>query len=237
MKMKEPIHHFLDKEGFDRTRIKDWVIGEKYVGIMLDNGNIGVCATLENVVDNALLKGAEPDPSDPSHRIILNAWFNAVCNYWRSYSHDTDIFDRIDFKEYHSIVMVGYFESLHLKFTTAGIPVKVFDINKQSDILSDIGSLYSSLGEADAVILTGTSIFNQTFMNIVGACREESSIFLLGPSNTLSRDMFAYPCIRIVFGSVFKPYDSGLFEKIANGAGTKGFIDHLQKVYINSENA
>ncbi|MEZ5012154.1 MAG: DUF4213 domain-containing protein [Bacteroidales bacterium] len=64
--MNEPIRHFLDKEGFEITRIKEWVIGEKYVGVMLDNGNIGVCATLDNSVNDSLLRGADPDPSDPS---------------------------------------------------------------------------------------------------------------------------------------------------------------------------
>lgn len=234
--MKEPIRHFLEKEGFDLSRIKEWVIGEKYVGIMLEDGNIGVCATLNNIVEDSLLRGDLPDPSDPSHRIILNAWFNALCNYRRSYSQNIDIFDRINFREYRNIVMVGYFESLYEKFRAAGIPLKVFDISKESPLLSDMGELFSSLAGADNVILTGTTIFNETFMEIVGAAGQKCSLFLLGPSNTLSRDMFAYPNIRIVFGSVFKPYDMELFNKIGNGAGTKGFIEHLQKVYINSEN-
>lgn len=233
--MKEPIRHFLDKEGFNPGEISDWVIGDKYVGIMLGNGNIGVCATLDMKVDEGLLKGDDPDPDDPSHRIILNAWFNARCNYRRSYDHNTDIFDSMDFGRYKSIVMVGYFESLYEKFSNAGIPVEVFDIQKTSPLLKDAGEMNNSLSRADAVILTGTTIFNGTFMDIGSATGSGSSIFLLGPSNTLSNDMFAYPNIKIVFGSIFKPYDMGLFEKIGNGHGTRGFIDHLQKVFINSE--
>jgi len=236
MVMKEPIRHFLDKEGFNPGLIKEWVIGEKYVGIMLSNGNIGVCATLDRRVNDDLLKGASPDPSDPSHRILLNAWFNAICNYRRSYRNITDIFDNIDFRKFNNIVMVGFFETLHERFINAGIPVKVYDLQKESPVLENIDGLFESLGMADAVILTGTSIFNGTFTDIALSASGDSSVFLLGPSNTLSRDMFAYPGIKVVFGSIFEPFDRGLFEKIAEGRGTRGFIEHLKKVYISADN-
>jgi len=234
--MKEPIRHFLEKEGFNPGAIKEWVIGEKYVGIMLENGNIGVCATLDQQVNGSLLKGGNPDPDDPSHRIILNAWFNAICNYRRSYTNISDIFDNTSFTRFSNIVMVGYFESLYEKFKNAGIPVKVFDLLKESPVLSNIAGFYDSIALADAVILTGTSIFNGTFSEIVSSTSENSSVFLLGPSNTLSFDMFAYPGIKVVYGSVFEPFDRGLFDRISEGRGTRGFIEHLKKVYISSEN-
>lgn len=234
--MKEPISHFLEKEGFDPGQIKEWVIGEKYTGVMLNNGNIGVCATLDRMVSDDLLKGSRPDPTNPSHRILLNAWFNALCNYRRSYHNISDIFDNIDFKGYSRIVMAGYFESLYEKFKEAGIGVEVFDLQKESPVLSNISGLSDSLSKADAVILTGTSIFNGTFTGILESTADAAPVFLLGPSNTLSMDMFAYPRVKVVFGSVFEPYDLELFRKIQEGRGTKGFIEHLKKVYISSEN-
>ncbi|MEZ5012155.1 MAG: DUF364 domain-containing protein [Bacteroidales bacterium] len=90
----------------------------------------------------------------------------------------------MNFKEFGNIVMVGYFESLYDKFKAAGIPVRVFDISKQSEVLSDMEGLYGSLAKADAVVLTGTTIFNETFMEVVGSSSQDSSLFLLGPSNT-----------------------------------------------------
>ncbi len=89
--MDEPIKYFLEKEGFDRSRIAEWVIGDMYVGIINSDGNVGVCATLGTEINDKLFKSGEPDISDPVHRIILNAWFNSICNYRQEYDHITDI--------------------------------------------------------------------------------------------------------------------------------------------------
>lgn len=235
MTMEEPLTHFYKKYGFDLEIIKSYIIGKKYIAIMLTNGNTGVCATLGTTVNDSLLKGAPPDTSDLSHRIILNAWFNALCNYDRSYSDIVDIFDRISFKRYKDVVMVGYFETLHEKLRRDGIPLRVFDIHKESSILSDINILEESLSAADALILTGTTVFNNTFMPVISSTPDDCDIFLLGPSNILNNDMFSYRNIKVVFGSVFTPNDKELMTRIGSGCGTKGFLDRLQKVYIASE--
>ncbi len=231
--MDEPIKYFLEKEGFDRSRIAEWVIGDMYVGIINSDGNVGVCATLGTEINDKLFKSGEPDISDPVHRIILNAWFNSICNYRQEYDHITDIFDGIDFRTKGNIVMVGYFESLYHKFLKANIDLKVFDIQKESHILSDISEFGTALSECNTLILTGTTIFNNTFTDIVGRSPEKCEIFLLGPSNILSPDMFSYRNIKVVFGSVFEKNDTRVFDKIAAGHGTRGFLNYLKKVYIS----
>ncbi|MCD4768800.1 MAG: DUF364 domain-containing protein [Bacteroidales bacterium] len=233
--MDEPIRYFLNREGFNRNEIKDYVIGEKYVGIMHQNGQIGVCATLGTDVSDDLLTGNMPDTTNPSHRIILNAWFNAVCNYSQRYDDIIDIFDSIDFTKQGKIVMVGYFESLHEKFRRCSIDLEVFDIQKESSILTGLNRFEKSLYEADTIILTGTTIFNNTFMDVIGKSSEGANIFLLGPSNILSEEMFKYRNIKVVFGSMFEPGDRQLFDKIKAGKGTRGFIDNLKKVYITKD--
>lgn len=230
--MDEPIKYFLRKEGFNRNDIKDWVIGEKYVGIMLRSGQIGVCATLGNEVREDLLTGNNPDTTNSSHRILLNAWFNAIYNYRQSYDDIIDIFDSIDFAKQGKIVMVGYFESLYKKFRQDSIDLEVFDIQKESSILTGLNRFDKSIGDAETVILSGTTIFNNTFMDVIGKTSKGANIFLLGPSNILSVDMFKYRNIKLVFGSLFEPGDYQLFEKIKAGKGTRGFLDNLKKVYL-----
>jgi uncharacterized protein (DUF4213/DUF364 family) len=106
---------------------------------------------------------------------------------------------------------------------------------KDSEVLTSLKLMGNSLLHADTVILTGTTIFNNTFLDVLYSTGKNSSVFLLGPSNILSNDMFAYRNIEVVFGSVFEPYDHKLFDKIREGRGTQGFIDNLKKVYIKSE--
>ena len=230
--MDEPVKHFYKLIGFDRANIRKCVIGEKYVAIMNSHGNIGVCSTLGNRMNDGILSGEVPDLDDPAHRIILNAYFNSICNYERDYEDTRDIFDSIDFSKHRRIVMVGYFESLYQKFYKKGIPVEVFDIHKESHILSDITQLEESLSGAESIILSGTTIFNNTYNGIMDIVPAGSNIFLLGPSNILSEELFRYPGIKVVFGSVFGKDDDRVMELFAAGHGTRGVLPYLKKVYI-----
>lgn len=233
--MEEPIKYFLKKEGFDRSRIEEWVIGDMYVGIMNTDGYIGVCSTLGTQMNDRLFREGEPDINDPVDRVILSAWFNSLNNYKQSYDHVSDIFDGIDFRKKGKIVMVGYFESLYQKFLKAKIDLKVFDIQKESYVLNDLSEFGLAIAECDTIILTGTTIFNNTFSDIVDRSPDNCEIFLLGPSNILSKDMFNYRNIKIVFGSVFEKNDLRVFKKIKEGCGTRGFLEYLRKVYLTSD--
>jgi uncharacterized protein (DUF4213/DUF364 family) len=234
--MKEPIEYFYERDGFDRSRITEWVIGEKYVGIINSDGFVGVCAILGTKMDDGLFLNDEPDINNPAHRIILNAWFNSLNNYTESYDDIRDIFDSINFRSKGKIVMVGYFESLYEKFTKEKIDLEVFDIQKESTVLSDIKGFDRAAYNCDTMILTGTTIFNNTFREVISSTGDSCDIYLLGPSNILSREMFRYKNIKIVFGSVFKRYDRRVFDRISEGRGTKGFLEYLDKVYISRGN-
>ena len=79
--MTEPLNHFNKIFPFDKNHIKKIVIGEKYVGIMLKNGQIGVCSTLKNHVIFDLNNPPQIDLNDLNHRIIYIAYVNALLNY------------------------------------------------------------------------------------------------------------------------------------------------------------
>ena len=121
--MDEPIRHFYSVAGFNTADISRWVIGNKYVAVMLKSGHIGVCATLGNEMSEDLFRNGSPDLNNTSHRIILNAYYNALFNYERQYTDIKDIFERIDFSRHTKIVMVGYFETLYAKFSGNRLPV------------------------------------------------------------------------------------------------------------------
>jgi len=234
--MKEPIEYFFEKDGFEKKRIAEWVIGDKYVGVMNTDGYIGVCATLGTQMDDKLFKHGRPELANPVHRIILNAWFNSLNNYSRSYDNITDIFDGVNFRSRGKIVMVGYFESLYKKFISENIDLEVFDIQKKSAVLSEIEGFDKAASKCETMILTGTTIFNNTFKEVISKTGNDCDIYLLGPSNILSEEMFKYRNIKYVFGSVFKRNDRRVFDRIKEGRGTQGFLEYLDKVYISMDN-
>ena len=230
----EPIEMFTLMAGFDRSLIRRFEAGDKYTGIMLKNGNIGVCAVFGQEIDDSLLAGVRPDVTNPAHRVVLNAYYNALFNYETAGALNGDIFTVERFSRYRRIVMIGSFESLLDKLRNASIAVDTFDRLTEEEFLIPMRLQPEYLTMSDCVIITGTTISNNTFMEVTGLTPDRCDIFLLGPSNTLHPAMFGYRNIKVVFGSMFSNGDHRVLDIIRDGGGTKSFLKEVNKVYIVS---
>jgi len=229
----EPLKHYVQKHGFDIANIDKIVCGRKYSAVLLKNGNIGVCANLDNQVDIEIEELKTPDLKKIQHRIILNAYFNGLLNDLNHYEKTVDIFDDIDFKGYKNIVMIGLFKPILAKFNRDRIQINVFDMIKEHDELLPIKNEMKYIKKADAIILSATTIFNGTFMDIVSQTIEDCDIFLLGPSAIMDKDMFSYKNIKRIFGAIFKPGDQNVLDAIRNGFGTKKYLPYGRKVSLS----
>ncbi|NMC41684.1 MAG: hypothetical protein GYA43_11040, partial [Bacteroidales bacterium] len=126
--MKEPLAYFIEKKGFDRNEIKRFVAGSKFAGVMLKDGRTGVCAVLDAMIDDSVITGSStPDLNNQGHRVIINAYLNALLNYSRTFEPEADLMRKVDLKNYKSIVIIGYFESLVEKMENSGIRFRVYD--------------------------------------------------------------------------------------------------------------
>lgn len=236
--LQEPLSYFASLDVFNPSRVIRYAIGDKFAGLMLDDGRIGVCAVLDARVDDAVLKGIKsPVLSNQGDRVILNAYYNALFNYTMQLPANSDIFNRADLKTFGNLVIVGYFESLIAKLSDAGIRFRVFD--KDDSIegkgISPVNELTDALGKADAVIITGSSIANNTFCDLVNSTTEGCSVFLLGPSNILHPAMLRYKNVKVVFGSVFERFDHRVLDLIEEGHGAKYFLTGKNKVCMNHQ--
>lgn len=230
--MTEPLIHFNKIYPFDKNQIGQLVIGEKYVGIMLKNGQTGVCSTLKNDVVFDIGNKPNIDLNDLNHRIVYNAYINAILNYHNSYKANKDIFDAIEFSQKNNIVMIGYFRPLVKKFAEEKIPINIFDLYEQDHNIQPVSQQKQALKEAGTVILTSTSIFNNTFKDIVQQTKHDCDIYLLGPSSILHPHMLTFRNIKNIFGAVFKKNDPRILEAIENGNGTQTFLPFGTKVCI-----
>ena len=218
----DPLLFFLDKYGYDSHVIKNIVTGEKYTAVVLNEGQIGVCANLGNSVVPAISSFMEcnrPDLTDISHRIIFTAYLNACHNYHGFESQQDDIFDVLDFSRKRCIVMIGYFKPIVRKFEQAGIALEIFDMIKKDKILTDNDCQEQQLNVADTVILTSTSVFNGTFLKTINATPDGCSVYLLGPSSIMLPEMLQYKNVKMVFGATFEKDDSRVLSVIQNNGG------------------
>ena len=227
----DPLRHYYKKLGCNQSLVQEMVLGEKYTAVILNDGRLGVCATLGHEVEK-VVPGFTPDLKKITHRIILNAYFNAMLNYEHEYEVERDIFEEIDFRQYPNIVMIGWFRTLHQKFIKAGLNVQAFDRQQESPKLSPIDKMPDAISKANAIVVSSTTIFNMSLKEIDDLTSPECDIYMLGPSTILHEDMFRYTKIKALFGSIFKPHDKAVLNIIKSGCGTPEFSGHMKKVFL-----
>lgn len=230
--MKEPLLHFVKKYGVNVSNIKKIVSGKKYSAVLLKNGNIGVCANLLNQFKVNIEELNNLDLKRIEHRIIITAYFNATLNYLNNYNNSVNIFENINYKKHKNIIMIGLFKPVLKKFKDENIKVAVFDMIKKNRQLTPLDEKREYIQNADVIILSATTIFNGTFMEIVKDTGEMCDIFLLGPSSIMNRDMFEYKNIKKIFGSIFKSHDKKVLDTIKCGHGTRKFLQYGKKVSL-----
>lgn len=230
--MIEPLELLLKKYAFKTDKIRKIVTGNKYTAVLLQNGNIGVCANLGNIVHSRFDK--KIDLRNFSHRIVLNAYFNAFLNYYVKSGEKGDIFEKIDFKKYKHIVMIGLFKPVLKKFQESNIPLKIFDLRNSETFITSNSQQNHYLQKADAVILIATSIFNLSFLDIVNNTQQNCEIFMLGPSSIMTEEIFQYKNIKMIFGSTFQKFDKRVLEIIRNNGGTRDFLKFGEKRILSN---
>ncbi|MCB2208688.1 MAG: DUF364 domain-containing protein [Bacteroidetes bacterium] len=233
----EPLELFLTKYNFEINGIEKICTGQKYTAVLLKSGNIGVCANFGHKIDSQKANYSNPNLKNISHRIVLNAYFSALFNYSNHNKSCIDIFEAIDFKKYKKVVMLGLFNSLSKKFDDAEISIIVSDPRSKNHNLSPASEQKKFLSKADTVILTSTSVFNATFLNVINHTNDQCDIFMLGPSSIMTPEMFHYKNIKIIFGATFMKFDHRVLKIIQEDGGTKDFLKYenkriLQKVNI-----
>lgn len=229
---EEPLHYFYRKEGFKKENIQSISVGEKYTAILLKNGNIGLCANLQIDVPANVLLNEDLDLTNLAHRIAYNAYLNATFNYANEYESSLDIFDHINFSKKTNIVMVGYFKPLVQKFVAKEINLHIFDKVEKDDILSPIKKMDQYVKNASTLIITSTTIYNNTFLDVIKHTQPGCDVFMLGPSSILHPDMKCYKNIKQIYGAVFETNDDRVLKTIEQDHGTRTFLPFGKKVYI-----
>ncbi len=232
MKDFDPIHVFIEKIGIDISLIKDFIIGEKYAAVILKNGNIGLAANIFNVVNFDFRTVKIFDIGNFTHRLFLLAFFNARLNSFPEEILTGDIFDLIDFTRYKNIVMIGYSVPMYTKLKKINCLPFVFDNHSDKEFILKQDLMPNYLRQANALILTGTSIINNTFKDIIRQVNKSCDVFLIGPSVSLSDILIKSSVVKAVFGTQFKINDNSVIRLISQNKGTDCLKKYGKKVAI-----
>lgn len=230
--MLEPIQWLYNEYGFENSQISKLIIGQRYIAVMLNNGNIGVCATLKEDVKINFNVNYLPDLNSVSDRIFLNAYFNALFNKENQNYGKGDVTQSVDFSKTKKLVMIGYFRPVVERLEKLNVKVNIFDL-RDIEISIPMEEQKKYLNECDAAIVSATTIFNNTFNSIAKNCAGD--IHILGPSTIMHPKMLEYRNVKSLFGSLFKKNDEGVLDIIRQNLGTRHFLKLGEKVFLSKQ--
>ncbi|MEI6821626.1 MAG: DUF364 domain-containing protein [Bacteroidota bacterium] len=230
---KDPLQHLFSINKPDITNVKSITSGALCLAVTLNNNNIGVCASLNNKFDVDKIALTNPDFAKPDHRAVLIAYYNAYYNYDHPAKGKNDIMEEVDFTTFNKIVMIGNFRPLIRKFNAEGISLNVFDLENDDAYLIDIKLQKEYILTADALIVTATTLLNNTFSDIIAHTNDNCLVYILGPSTIVSKELFKFRNISKVFGAVFTDA-AKVISLIERGGSIKDCLSYGKKVSISS---
>lgn len=222
-------------------------IGLHYTAVTVDDGRLGLCYTMANFgrrcsearrfrdLDGApapdLLDHVRSD--DPLERSIGVALVNAL-NEPRAASLSRDdgrrsgVITQLGITAATRVAMVGYFPPVVARLEGVGALVSVLD---RDHGMGDEARFLAALPLwPDVLILTATTILNDSFDAILGQVRHGAWVVLMGPSTPMMPEVYAGLPLHMLAGMVAVDKERVL-AVVRQGGGTPALGPHCRKVF------
>jgi len=223
-------------------------LGLGYTAVTTSDGGIGLsytyfgdkksCMVLNKHIDyegrsaDQLLAKIKSD--NTVERSMALALINAL-NYDEAFKLPEDddnkiMFDKFKIGKNRRVAMVGYFPPLVRNFEAMGISLEILDLSRG---LGQKGDFYDKLKNwAQAILLTSTSILNNSTEEILAHAGEKVKTVMLGPSTPMVAGAFEHLPVHMLAGTV--PVDQAkTLKAIRHGMGTPVLHKHSRKVFLD----
>lgn len=230
-----------------RVNVDILSLGLGYTAVTTSDGGIGLsytyfgdkksCMVLNKHIDyegksaDQLLEKIKSD--NTVERSMALALINAL-NYNDALNlpqdHDNKImFDKYKIGQGHRVAMVGYFPPLVRNFEGIGISLEILDISRG---LGQKEEFYNKLKNwAQVLLLTSTSVLNNSTEEILANVGENVKTIMLGPSTPMVPGAFEHLPVHMLAGTV--PLDKKMTLKaIRHGMGTPVLHKCSRKVFL-----
>ena len=223
-------------------------IGLGYTAVTLSDGGIGLsythfkdkksCMLLNKHIDYEgqpavqLLEKIKSD--NPVERSMALALVNAL-NYKDALGYPEDrknriMFDRFQIGKGTKVAMVGFIGPLVDVLKQQQAAVEILDASRNMGHKEDF---YTKLGNwADVLILTSTSILNNTTEEILQNVHQKVKTIMLGPSTPMVAEAFDHLPVHMLAGTV--PIDKEkVLKAIRHGMGTPVLQKFSRKSFLS----
>ena len=218
-------------------------LGLGYTAVTTSDGGIGLSYTYfsdkklnsraeyENRPAAQLLEKIKSDV--PIERSMALALINAL-NYRAALDlpedgDNTIMFERFEIGRGRRVAMVGYFGPLVRNFEQKGVALEILDTSRG---IGHKEEFYQKLKNwAQVLLLTSTSILNNSTEEIVANAGEKVKTVMLGPSTPMAADAFSHLPVAMLAGTV--PIDQEkTLKAIRHGMGTPVLHKFSRKVFL-----
>ena len=222
-------------------------LGLGYTAVTTSDGGIGLsytyfgdkksCMVLNKHIDyegrpaDLLLEKIKSD--NTVERSMALALINAM-NYNDALNLPEDDDNKIMFEKFEigkgrRVAMVGYFPPLVRIFEELGVSLEILDISRG---LGQKEVFYDKLKNwAQVLLLTSTSILNNSTEEILAQAGENLKSIMLGPSTPMVPEAFEHLPVHMLAGTVPVDQEKTL-KAIRHGMGTPVLHKHSRKVFL-----
>ena len=247
MKLNQTLYQLFESKA-QQVAIDTLCLGLGYTAVTTSEGGIGLsytyfgdkksCMVLNDRTDYesqpASLLLAKIKNDNSLERSMALATINAL-NYDAALSLPEDNDNNVMFDEFKigrgsNIAMVGFFGPLVRNFKEKKIPLEILD---ESRGLGRRKDFYHKLGSwANVLLLTSTSILNQSTEEILANVSDKVKTVMLGPSTPMAAKAFEHLPVHMLAGTV--PVDKEkTLKAVRHGMGTPVLHKFSRKSYLS----
>jgi uncharacterized protein (DUF4213/DUF364 family) len=230
-----------------RVKVEILSIGLGYTAVTTSDGGIGLSYTYFGDKKSCMVLNKHIDYEDISADLLLEkiksdntversmalALINAL-NYKDSLNLPEDHDNKIMFEKFkigrdRRVAMVGYFPPLVRIFEEMGVSLEILDSSRG---LGKKEAFYDKLKNwAQVLLLTSTSLLNNSTEEILAHAGQNLKSIMLGPSTPMAADAFEHLPVHMLAGTV--PVDKEkTLKAIRHGMGTPVLHKHSRKVFL-----
>jgi uncharacterized protein (DUF4213/DUF364 family) len=229
-----------------RVNVDILSLGLGYTAVTTSDGGIGLSYTYFGDKKSCMVLNKHIDYEDISADLLLEkiksdntversmalALINAL-NYKDSLNLPEDHDNKIMFEKFkigrdRRVAMVGYFPPLVRIFEEMGVSLEILDSSRG---LGKKEAFYDKLKNwAQVLLLTSTSLLNNSTEEILAHAGQNLKSIMLGPSTPMAADAFEHLPVHMLAGTV--PVDKEkTLKAIRHGMGTPVLHKHSRKVF------
>ncbi len=217
-----------------RIRLRQVVLGLCYIAVQLENDSVGLSANImfDRTADCAVFKMADElkgssvgeilafaGQQDLLSRAVCLATINALINI-EGCGLSGDIFNEISLHQGDRAVMIGYIEPVARMLKNSGCIVSVYDNRFDTDPLTNNREpLDSACSGADIIVITATSIINNTIKDIFKFSEDAPEVIVMGPSTPMAHAAFISTPVSYLAGSQVTDAEKAM-DIVMEGGGT-----------------